>query len=74
MKEEPISKVIDLLENGQIKDTDKAKIWMEVCKYFYKVPKDQLEITGGLEVQKVFISPELHEKTLEHIKQVINDQ
>ena len=36
---EPREKVIDLLENGDIKESEKAKIWMEVCKYFYKTPK-----------------------------------
>ena len=32
------------------------------------------ELSGGLEVQKVFVTPEMTEKTLEHIKKVINDQ
>ena len=39
------------------------------------LPKKQTnEINGSLEVQKVFVSPELHKATLEHIKSVINDK
>lgn len=36
--------------------------------------KDKKELTGDLNVQKVFVTPEMHQATLEHIKQVINDQ
>ena len=75
VKDEPIEKVIELLENGQIKDTDKAKIWMEVCKYFYKTPKDQidLKLSGGLEVQKVFIDEKTKKNTDAHIDEFIDD-
>lgn len=39
------------------------------------LPKKQInEFSGGLEVQKVFVTPEMQEKTLEHIKKVINDK
>ena len=44
VKCEPIEKVIDLLENGDIKESEKAKIWMEVCKYFYKTPKNDINL------------------------------
>lgn len=36
--------------------------------------KDKKELTGDLNVQKVFVTPEMHQATLEHINQVINDQ
>lgn len=36
-------------------------------------PTDKQEISGNLEVQKIFVSPEMHKETLEHIKSVIND-
>lgn len=32
------------------------------------------EITGNLEIQKIFISPEEHDATLKHIEDVINDK
>lgn len=74
VKDEPIEKVINLLETGNIKDTDKAKIWMEVCKYFYKTPKDQIDIklNGGLEVQKVFIEEKTKKLTDKHIDEFID--
>lgn len=36
--------------------------------------KDKKELSGNVGVQKVFVTPEMQEATLEHIKQVINDQ
>lgn len=32
------------------------------------------EITGNLDIQKIFISPEEHDATLKHIEDVINDK
>lgn len=32
------------------------------------------EISGNLEIQKIFISPEEHNETLKHIEDVINDK
>lgn len=73
VKDEPIEKVIELLQIGNIKDTDKAKIWMEICKYFYKTPKDSFNLTldGSLEVQKIFIDEATKKKTDKHIDEFL---
>lgn len=43
-----------------------------IIKLLGEMPADKQEITNTTP-QKVFISPELHNATLEHIKSVIND-
>lgn len=55
VKCEPIEKVIDLLEHGDIKDADRAKIWIEICKYFYKKPEGEVDvnISSGLEIKVI---------------------
>ena len=74
VKGEPINEVIALLGKDTIRDTDKAKIWMEICKYFYRTPKDDinLNLNGGIEVQKVFIDEKTKKATDKHIDDFIN--
>lgn len=58
-------------ENAEYKDkVAAAKAIIDVSG----LKKDKKELTGDLNVQKVFVTPEMHQATLEHIKQVINDQ
>lgn len=37
-------------------------------------PVDKQQITGGLEIQKVFITEKEHNETIKHIQDVINEQ
>ena len=67
VKVEPIEKVIDLLENGEIKDADRAKIWMEICKYFYKTPKDKLEVDVNNKTPLIIVEDAAHKKMLEDL-------
>lgn len=58
-------------KNAEYKDkVSAAKAIIDVSG----LKKDKKELTGDLNVQKVFVTPEMHQATLEHIKQVINDQ
>lgn len=71
------NKAFDALE--QVLDDEKAenKDKVAAAKAIIDVSglkKDKKELTGDLNVQKVFVTPEMHQATLEHIKQVINDQ
>lgn len=65
---EPIEKVIDLLENGDIKESEKAKIWMEICKYFYKTPKDAIDLNVTNKTPQIVVANEKDLKALEELK------
>ena len=75
VKFEPVEKIADLLQNGKLKDSEKAKILVELSKYFYKTPKDQIDVNlgGGLEVQKIFIDEKTKAEAQEHIKDFIEN-
>lgn len=75
VKFEPVEKVVELLENGSLKDSEKAKILVELSKYFYKTPKDAIDVNlgGGVEVQKIFIDKETKEEAKQHIKDFIDN-
>lgn len=67
-KEAGVLKLIERYEKGDPKAFD------TVVELLGEKPATKQEVSGGLEVQKVFVTPEMHKATLEHIKQVINDQ
>lgn len=74
VKDEPIEKVIDLLDNGNIKDTDKAKIWMEVCKYFYKTPKDSINLNVNNLTPQIVVATQADADLLKDIQNVKADE
>jgi hypothetical protein len=40
----------------------------------FGLDKNKTEISGSLDIQKIFITPEEHDATLKHIEDVINDK
>ena len=74
VEKEPIQELMSILEKGNLKDVEKAKIWADICKYFYKSPKDDinLNLNGGVEIQKVFIDEKTKKATDKHIDDFIN--
>ena len=75
VKFEPVEKIAELLKSGNLKDSEKAKILVELSKYFYKTPKDQIDLNlnGGVEIQKVFIDQKTKAEAKEHIKEFIEN-
>lgn len=63
----------DVILNPDATDKDKvsaAKAILDVSG----LKKDKHEMSGGVEVQRIFVTPEMHEATMKHIQEVINDQ
>ena len=63
----------DVILNPDAMDKDKvsaAKAILDVSG----LKKDKHEMSGGVEVQRIFVTPEMHEATMKHIQEVINDQ
>jgi len=75
VKFEPVEKIVELLASGNLKDSEKAKILVELSKYFYKTPKDAIDVKldGGVEVQKIFIDAKTKAEAKEHIKDFIEN-
>lgn len=74
-----------MLESGDIQENiclaliDKAqsgdiKAFEVIRDTIGEKPIDKKEFGGGVEIQKIFITPEEHEATLKHIEDVINDK
>lgn len=67
-KEAGVLKLIERYIKGDPKAFD------TVVELLGEKPATKQELTGDLNVQKVFVTPEMHQATLEHIKKVTNDQ
>lgn len=66
-----ISKTFDVIETELEAGITKNAI--EVLKIAKENEKQDINLTGGVEVQKVYITPEQQKEALEHIKNVIDD-
>lgn len=66
--DEVVRGVSEEVANGNYKNAIKL---IEIAK---ENEKQVTELQGALGVQKIYISPEQHKSTLEHIETVINDQ
>ncbi len=66
-----ISKTFDVIECEL--EAGMTKNAIEVLKIAKENEKQDINLTGGVEVQKVYVTPEQQKETLEHIKQVIDD-
>ncbi len=66
-----ISKTFDVIEYEL--EVGMTKNAIEVLKIAKENEKQDINLTGGVEVQKVYITPEQQQEALEHIKQVIDD-
>lgn len=66
--DEVVRGVSEEVANGNYKNAIKL---IEIAK---ENEKQVTELQGALGVQKIYISPEQHKSTLEHIETVVNDQ
>ena len=66
-----ISKTFDVIECEL--EAGMTKNAIEVLKIAKENEKQDINLTGGVEVQKVYITPEQQQQALEHIKKVIDD-
>ena len=66
-----ISKTFDVIECEL--EAGMTKNAIEVLKIAKENEKQDINLTGGVEVQKVYITPEQQQHALEHIKKVIDD-
>ena len=66
-----ISKTFDVIECELEAGMTKSAI--EVLKIAKENEKQDINLTGGVEVQKVYVTPEQQQEALEHIKKVIDD-
>ena len=66
-----ISKTFDVIECELEAGVTKNAI--EVLKIAKENEKQDINLTGGVEVQKVYVTPEQQQQALEHIKKVIDD-
>ena len=66
-----ISKTFDVIECEL--EAGKTKNAIEVLKIAKENEKQDINLTGGVEVQKVYVTPEQQQQALEHIKKVIDD-
>ena len=44
---EPAQKVVELLEHGNLKDKERLDGWLEICKYFYTKPTEDVNLNFG---------------------------
>ena len=66
-----ISKTFDVIECEL--EAGMTKNAIEVLKIAKENEKQDINLTGGVEVQKVYITPEQQQQALEHIKKAIDD-
>ena len=66
-----ISKTFDVIECEL--EAGMTKNAIEVLKIAKENEKQDINLTGGVEVQKVYVTPEQQQQALEHIKKVIDD-
>ena len=66
-----ISKTFDAIECEL--EAGMTKNAIEVLKIAKENEKQDINLTGGVEVQKVYVTPEQQQEALEHIKKVIDD-
>ena len=66
-----ISKTFDVIEHEL--EAGMTKNAIEVLKIAKENEKQDINLTGGVEVQKVYVTPEQQQQALEHIKKVIDD-
>ena len=66
-----ISKTFDVIECEL--EAGMTKNAIEVLRIAKENEKQDINLTGGVEVQKVYITPEQQQQALEHIKKVIDD-
>lgn len=66
-----ISKTFDVIECEL--EAGMTKNAIEVLKIAKENEKQDINLTGGVEVQKVYVTPEQQQEALEHIKKVIDD-
>lgn len=66
-----ISKTFDVIECEL--EAGMTKNAIEVLKIAKENEKQDINVTGGVEVQKVYVTPEQQQQALEHIKKVIDD-
>lgn len=57
----------EVLKNGTTKDK------LDLLKAILPTDKQTNELIGKLGVEKIFITPQEHQETMEHIQSVIND-
>ena len=66
-----ISKTFDVIECEL--EAGMTKNAIEVLRIAKENEKQDINLTGGVEVQKVYVTPEQQQQALEHIKKVIDD-
>lgn len=66
-----IGKTFDVIESEL--EAGMPKNAIEVIKIAKENEKQDINLTGGVEVQKVYVTPEQQQQALEHIKKVIDD-
>lgn len=66
-----ISKTFDVIECEL--EAGMTKNAIEVLKIAKENEKQDINLMGGVEVQKVYVTPEQQQQALEHIKKVIDD-
>ena len=67
---EPISHLINLAKNGDMKDIDRARIWMELMSYLYPKPRAEVSVQmdNPIDLQKVEIVSEVGTKIIAAIE------